>query len=567
MKRKPMEEKMLERLKVLYRAEAPAVLKRLLVLLHAYEEKLPKRAFDFSEKDAVLITYGDSFQQNNREPLAVLNDFVTEYLGDAISIVHVLPFFPYSSDDGFSVIDYREVNPDLGSWDDVHELGTGRTVMFDAVINHVSAKSREFQGFLKREEKYRNFFIVVGPEFDISRVFRPRALPLLTRFDTNRGNLDLWTTFSTDQIDLNYRDPDVLLYIIDVLLYYVLHGASIIRLDAIAFMWKESGTECLHLPQTHAAIKLFRNVFDMVAPHVKIITETNVPHSDNISYFGEGNDEAHMVYNFALPPLTVHALLTGDGSYLTQWASTLQLGNPKNYFYNFTASHDGIGLMPARGILPAVEIERLATATEKHGGKLGLKDNPDGTQSVYELNVSLFDLLSDPKADEPMERQVHRFVASQAVAMILAGVPALYYHSMVGSRNYYEGVERTGVRRAINREKLGLERLKGELSERGSRRELVYSALTRLLRERRKHRAFHPEGPQTVLSLHRQIFAVERQSPDGGEKILSIINLSDTPVSLQPKFRGRVDIITGTTLEKQIDLEPYGIRWLRGDGD
>lgn len=567
MKRKPMEEKMLERLKVLYRAEAPAVLKRLLVLLHAYEEKLPKRAFDFSEKDAVLITYGDSFQQNNREPLAVLNDFVTEYLGDAISIVHVLPFFPYSSDDGFSVIDYREVNPDLGSWDDVHELGTGRTVMFDAVINHVSAKSREFQGFLKGEEKYRNFFIVVGPEFDISRVFRPRALPLLTRFDTNRGNLDLWTTFSTDQIDLNYRDPDVLLYIIDVLLYYVLHGASIIRLDAIAFMWKESGTECLHLPQTHAAIKLFRNVFDMVAPHVKIITETNVPHSDNISYFGEGNDEAHMVYNFALPPLTVHALLTGDGSYLTQWASTLQLGNPKNYFYNFTASHDGIGLMPARGILPAVEIERLVTATEKHGGKLGLKDNPDGTQSVYELNVSLFDLLSDPNADEPMERQVHRFVASQAVAMILAGVPALYYHSMVGSRNYYEGVERTGVRRAINREKLGLERLKGELSERGSRRELVYSALTRLLRERRKHRAFHPEGPQTVLSLHRQIFAVERQSPDGGEKILSIINLSDAPVSLQPKFRGRVDIITGTTLEKQIDLEPYGIRWLRGDGD
>lgn len=567
MKRKPMEEKMLERLKVLYRAEAPAVLKRLLVLLHAYEEKLPKRAFDFSEKDAVLITYGDSFQQNNREPLAVLNDFVTEYLSNAISIVHVLPFFPYSSDDGFSVIDYREVNPDLGSWDDVHELGTGRTFMFDAVINHVSAKSREFQGFLKGEEKYRNFFIVVGPEFDISRVFRPRALPLLTRFDTNRGNLDLWTTFSTDQIDLNYRDPDVLLYIIGVLLYYVLHGASIIRLDAIAFMWKESGTECLHLPQTHAAIKLFRNVFDMVAPHVKIITETNVPHSDNISYFGEGNDEAHMVYNFALPPLTVHALLTGDGSYLTQWASTLQLENPKNYFYNFTASHDGIGLTPVRGILPAVEIERLVTATEKHGGKLGLKDNPDGTQSVYELNVSLFDLLSDPNADEPMERQVHRFVASQAVAMILAGVPALYYHSMVGSRNYYEGVERTGVRRAINREKLGLERLKGELSETGSRRELVYSALTRLLRERRKHRAFHPEGPQTVLSLHRQIFAVERQSPDGGEKILSIINLSDAPVSLQPKFRGRVDIITGTTLKRQIDLEPYGIRWLRGDGD
>ena len=567
MKKKPTETILLERLEVLYGEEAEAVLKKLLALLQDYEEKLPKNTFEFSEKDAVLITYGDSFQQKNKTPLTVLNDFASEYLSDAISIVHVLPFFPYSSDDGFSVIDYREVNPKLGSWEDIHTLCTGRTVMFDAVINHISAGSSEFQGFLTGDDKYKNFFIIVGPDFDTSRVFRPRALPLLTRFDTELGSLDLWTTFSTDQIDLNYESPEVLLYIIDVLLYYVGQGASIIRLDAIAFMWKESGTECLHLPQTHAAIKLFRNVFDMVAPHVKIITETNVPHNDNISYFGTGDDEAHMVYNFALPPLTVHALLTGDGSYLTRWASTLQMENPKNYFYNFTASHDGIGLMPVRGMLPDSEVDRLAAATEKHGGRLGLKDNPDGTQSVYELNISLFDLLSDPNGGEPIDLQVHRFIASQAVAMSLAGVPAFYYHSLVGSRNYHEGVKRTGVNRAINREKLQLDRVKAELREPGSRRELVYSALMHLLKERRKHRAFHPEGPQTVLSLNRQVFAVERQSPDSREKILSIINLSDKPVSLEPAFNGRVELLTGTTLEKKIDLEPFGIRWLLGDGD
>lgn len=567
MKKKPIETILLERLNVLYGEEAEAVLERLLALLHDYEKRLPKNTFEFSEKDAVLITYGDSFQQKNKKPLTVLNDFASEYLRDAISIVHVLPFFPYSSDDGFSVIDYREVNPKLGSWEDIHTLCAGRTVMFDAVINHISAESSEFRGFLTGDEKYKNFFIIVGPDFDTARVFRPRALPLLTRFDTKLGSLDLWTTFSTDQIDLNYESPEVLLYIIDVLLHYVGQGASIIRLDAIAFMWKESGTECLHLPQTHAAIKLFRNVFDMVAPHVKIITETNVPHEDNISYFGTGGDEAHMVYNFALPPLTVHALLTGDGSYLTRWASTLQMENPKNYFYNFTASHDGIGLVPVRGILPASEVDRLVEATEKHGGKLGLKDNPNGTQSVYELNVSLFDLLSDPNGDESIELQVHRFVASQAVAMSLAGVPAFYYHSLVGSRNYYEGVEKTGVGRAINREKLQLDEVKAELQEPGSRRELVYSALTHLLNERRRHSAFHPEGLQTVLSLHRQVFIVERQSPDGREKILSIINLSDKPVSLEPAFNGRVDLLTGTTLEKKIALEPYGIRWLLGDED
>ena len=562
MKRKPHEALFLERLTVLYGDKAEAVLTKLMTLLHDYEENLPQKTFDFSEKDAVLITYGDSFQQKQVKPLSVLNDFVSEYLHDAISIVHVLPFFPYSSDDGFSVIDYKKVNPELGSWKHIHSLCEGRTVMVDAVINHMSAKSRSFKGFLKGDAAYEYFFIAADTDFDTSRVFRPRALPLLTRFDTKRGSFNLWTTFSTDQIDLNFKNPEVLLYIIDVLLYYVQQGASIIRLDAIAFMWKESGTECLHLPQTHEAIKLFRNVFEMVAPHVKIITETNVPHEDNISYFGTGVDEAHMVYNFALPPLVVHALLSGDGYYLTRWASTLQMENPKNYFYNFTASHDGIGLMPVQGILPESEIDRLVIATEKHGGRLGLKDNPDGTQSVYELNVSLFDLLSNPQGGEALELQVNRFVASQAVAMCLAGVPAFYYHSILGSRNYSEGVKKTGVNRTINREKLQWDEVKADLRKPGSRRELVYSALICLLRERRKHAAFHPEGPQRVLDLHRQVFAVERQSPDGKETVLCLINLSDKSLVLNPGFKGRTDLLKGTTLATEIELEPYGIRWL-----
>jgi sucrose phosphorylase len=565
MKNKTGEASLLEKLELLYGEEAGSVLQRLMILIESHVHDLPKISFEFSEKDAVLITYGDSIQQKNRKPLAVLNDFATEYLQDAVSIVHVLPFFPYSSDDGFSVIDYKEVNPDLGSWDDIHALCRNRTVMFDAVINHMSVKSLAFQGFLDGNAAYGNYFIVADSDFDTSRVFRPRTLPLLTRFETRRGSFDVWTTFSADQADLNYKNPDVLLYIIDVLLFYVEQGASVIRLDAIAFMWKESGTECLHLPQTHAAIKLFRKIFNMVAPHVKIITETNVPHEDNISYFGTGGDEAHMVYNFALPPLTVHALLSGDGSYLSAWASNLQMNNPKNYFYNFTASHDGIGLMPVRGILPESEIDRLVEATEKHGGRLGLKDNPDGSQSVYELNISLFDLLSDPQGDETIELQVNRFVASQAIAMSLAGVPALYYHTLLGSRNYHEGVQKTGANRSINREKLQLDEVESELRQTGSRRELVYGALIHLLKERKKHSAFHPEGPQTVHEIHRQIFAVERQSPDGGENILSIINLSDETISVEPAFNGRTDVLSGAVLDSVFKLEPYGIAWLLGD--
>jgi glycosidase len=558
-----LEGRMLEKLIYLYTSRvARPVFKRLLRLLESYRSRIPQRKFDFSERDAVLITYGDSFQERGKKHLSALGAFLREYLQGTVTTIHVLPFFPFSSDDGFSVIDYRQVNPELGNWEDIHDLGRDFTIMFDAVINHISSKSREFAGFLRGEKRFRNYFIEVGPGFDVSKVFRPRALPLLTPFETREGTRQLWTTFSTDQLDLNYANPEVLLFIIDILLFYVVHGASIIRLDAIAFLWKESGTECLHLPQTHTVIKLFRNVFDLIAPHVKIITETNVPHRDNISYFGSGNDEAHMVYNFALPPLTVHALLTADGSYLSEWASGLQMMNPRNYFYNFTASHDGIGLMPVRGLLPPDEIDLLVRAAESHGGQLGLKDNPDSTQSVYELNISLFDLLSDPNAEEPLSLQVARFAASQAIAMSLAGVPALYYHSMVGSRNDYVGFEQTGIKRAINREKLQASSLRRELAVPGSRRALVFKTLSTLLKVRGKHRAFHPEGRQQILHLHPQVFAVERRSPDEGESLLALVNLSKESVRITQDFTGRTDMLSGRTLEGVLDMGPYEILWL-----
>ncbi len=535
---------------------------RLEKLMARYKNKIPIRNFEFSQEDVVLITYGDGFLKKGGKPLTSLYDFLTRHLKDTVSIVHILPFSPYSSDDGFSVIDYKQVNPELGSWEDITRLGTNFNLMFDAVINHISAKSKEFRGFLSGNEKYSDFFITVGPDYDTSKVFRPRALPLLTAFNTPWGKLNLWTTFSTDQIDLNYENPDVLLYIIDVLLFYVSQGASLIRLDAIAFLWKESTTKCLHLPQTHAVIKLFRLIFDYIAPHVKIITETNVPHRDNISYFGRGDDEAHMVYNFALPPLAVHAVVTGNASYLTDWAASLSLPGDRTWFYNFTASHDGIGLLPARGILPENEIETLIRTTERHRGKLGLKNNPDGSTSVYELNISLFDILSDPASSEPVSIKVSRLVASQAIALSLQGIPAIYYHTLVGSQNYYEGVEKTGVNRSINREKLSLERLEEELARPDSLQAQVFGRLKGLIDIRKKHSAFHPDGTQNIVKLDSGVFAVERISPDGGEAIMTMVNVTDTDRTVKQTKEYRRDVITGREFSGTVKIGPYEVLWL-----
>jgi sucrose phosphorylase len=553
----------------------------------------------FDQSDSILITYGDQVQEPGLPPLQSLTQFLLGRLKGIVPAVHLLPFFPYSSDDGFSVIDYSRVDPALGDWDDIARLGDAFDLMFDAVINHISAGSTWFQRFLRDDPVYTDYFITVEPGTDLSQVTRPRALPLLSPFRTPSGEKLVWTTFSADQIDLNYANPRVLLEVIKVLLDYVAKGASLIRLDAIAYLWKTIGTTCIHLEQTHRVVQLFRAVLDAVAPGVKLITETNVPHAENISYFGDGSNEAQMVYQFPLAPLILNAIQTGRSTHLSRWAAGLELPSDRVTFFNFTASHDGIGLMPAQGILSELEIRALVDQTLAHGGKVSYKANADGGQSVYELNISYFDALSDPGSDEPLETQIRRFIASQAIMLALQGVSGIYFHSLFGSRSWPAGVAETGRHRTINRQKLQRRELESELSDPDSIRHQVFKAYSHLLRQRASHPAFHPHGRQEVHFDDEALFVLLRTSPGGEEQILCIQNITnqeqryrlpasiasrDTPcgqdlTGLQPEspssrqvFRKHIrsfhliDLVSGERYnakdEPILTLQPYQTLWL-----
>jgi len=541
-------------------------------LLDRYRPLAPApRAAGLSARDAILITYADQVREPGTLPLRTLSDFAGQHLTGLVSAIHLLPFYPYSSDDGFAVIDYRAVRPAYGDWDDVARLGRRFRLMFDLVINHVSAQSAWFQGFLQDDPRYRDYFIVASAGADLSRVVRPRARPLLTRFATPGGAQAVWTTFSPDQIDLNYHQPDVLLEMIEVLLFYVAHGAEFVRLDAIAYLWKEFGTTCLHRPQTHQVVQLLRAVLDAVAPHVLLITETNVPHAENLSYFGDGRNEAQLVYNFALPPLVLHAFQTGSAETLSRWAAGLSLPSEQVTFLNFLASHDGIGLNPARGILAEAEIDALVERALAHGGRVSYKDNPDGTRSPYELNVNYFDALSDPGADEPLDTQVDRFMAAQAIMLALAGVPGIYAHSLFGSRGWPAGVQLAGHHRAINREKWDQAALERELADPTSRRSQVFRRYRRLLRVRAAHPAFHPHGEQRVLNAGPAVFAVLRRGPAGAGPVLCLHNVSGRPQSAGVDLAafgtppGRLtDLLTGRAIDarRAAHLGPYQVRWL-----
>ncbi len=557
-----------------------AAFDRLRTPVDGYRRRVPPvRASALTGRDAILITYGDQFRAPGEAPLRTLADFTRRHLGGLISTIHILPFYPYSSDDGFSVVDYRAVDPALGSWDDVRRIGQDFRLMFDAVINHVSAKSGWFRRFLQDDPAYRDWFITVDPGTDLSTVVRPRALPLLTPFETPSGVRHVWTTFSGDQIDLNYANPDVLLEIVDLLLFYVSQGAQLIRLDAIAYLWKEIGTPCIHLPQTHRVIRLFRAVLDEIAPHVSLVTETNVPHADNVSYFGDGYNEAQMVYNFALPPLVLHAFHTADASVLSRWAAHLfrpdgfqkPVGSERTTFFNFLASHDGIGLNPARGTpdVSGTDIDALVEQAQAHGGLVSMKNNRDGTRSPYELNVNYFDALSDPGAGEPIERQVDRFMAAQAIMLALVGVPGVYVHSLFGSRGWPEGVKQTGRYRTINRQKFDLARLERALADPDSLRSRVFRRYAELLRARAAHPAFDPYGVQRIVEINPAVFAVLRQGPPD---VLCLHNVSAQSqactIRLDSPVNTATDMLTGRALESgsghsfAVILESYEVLWL-----
>ena len=562
---------MRQRLRFLYGEEigdrAFAELER---LLDRFRARLPatgpRAAFD--ERDALLITYGDSILGPGMPPLRVLEAFAARHLAELVSGIHILPFFPYSSDYGFSVVDYERVNPELGDWDDVAALHRRFKLMFDFVLNHVSAESAWFQAFLRGEPPYDRFFITQDPAADLSGVTRPRTTPLLSRYETTDGERFVWTTFSRDQVDLNYAEPAVLLRMIEVLLTYVERGADLLRMDAVGYLWKQVGTSCIHLPQAHEVVKLFRDVLDAVAPQVAIVTETNVPHRDNVAYFGDGHDEAQMVYQFPLAPLVLDAIARGDADRLSGWAAGLETPSESTTFFNFLASHDGIGVVPARGILSDEDVGGLVWQVQRHGGEVSYKTNPDGSESPYELNATFFDALSDPSNEsEPWQTKLDRFICSQAIMLALAGVPGVYIHSLFGSHNDHAGYARSGWKRDLNHERLELAELERRLADHTTETARVFRAYTRLLAVRRAQPAFHPNAGQQVLAAGPAVFAL-RRGPRDGQVVLALHNVSGDSQRLEPRLLGDAlayaDLLSGRMVStgEPLELAPYEVLWL-----
>ena len=527
----------------------------------------------WSASDVLLIAYPDNINCQNTSPLQSLQRFLTEHLSNIISIVHVLPFFPSTGDDGFSVQNYFEVDEKLGDWGDVSELAKHSTIMADVVLNHCSVKNAWFTGYQNGDPEYANFFCTVPDDFDLTNIVRPRSSSLKEKFLVNGKESNIWCTFSGDQADLNFKNPRVLQKLIEVIFWYIEKGVRVFRLDAVAFIWKNSGTTGLSAPQAHLIVRLLRILVDYVDQGIILITETNLPVHENLSYFGNGN-EAHWIYNFTLPPLSIFTLMFGDATQMRRWSMGMPPAPPGTAYLNFLSSHDGIGLRPIEGVLTDQQLDQMVSQLEHNGSLFSWRNISQSEQKIYEANITLFDSLLRIPSDPSGEFKIERYLAANCIMLGLEGVPAFYLNALFATGNDVEGVSKTGSNRAINRHKWSKTELENRLKSPNNIENLVFKSLDELISIRKCQPAFHPNATQFTLQLESCFFGIWRQSIDRCQSVFAITNVTHLEQSLRLSHLNLVfsdrwfDLISGDEImnsDSSLSFLPYQTYWISNE--
>ena len=547
--------------------------KKINKLINIYKDKEPKNSTKdyWSENTILLITYADSINRGlSGKTLNDFGKFYKQYLEKFINSIHFLPFFPSSGDGGFSVKNHNDVDKAYGTWEDIQSLSKKANIMTDLVLNHSSSKGDWYKNFLDDKNPGKNYFYVVDKNYDCSKVVRPRDHDLLTEIELQNKKKFLWCTFSHDQIDLNFKNPDVLLEFIRLILKLSSYGIKIFRLDAVAFIWKQPGTTCLNLSQTHEIIKLLRDIVDQLDKNLIIVTETNLPKQENLSYFGK-NDEAHWIYNFSLPPLIVNTFLFEDSVALTKWSMKMPPAQLGNAYLNFIASHDGIGMRPAEGVLSDKEIKKMLQRLKKNGSKFSMRKLSNNEEKVYEANISLFNALQFTDSDLKGKFALKRFIAAHCIILAIEGVPAFYFNSLFATKNDEETFASTGVKRNLNRYKWHYSTLVNLIKTNNTIEKNCYETFKKLISIRKIQPAFHPNATQFTLNLDKNIFAVWRQSRDRKQSIFALTNVSSKTIRLNTNKINLIDDEqwfdllsqeTKITDDQYIKLMPFQSLWI-----
>jgi len=429
-----------------------------------------------AENKIMLITYADSMGKN----LMDLENVIDKYFSKAIAGIHILPFFPSSGDRGFAPVDYHKVDSAFGSWNDIERLSKKYYLMFDYMINHISAQSEYYKDFLAKKDgsKYRDLFIRYKDfwangeptEEEVAAIYKrkPRA-PYADAHFLDGTQEKVWCTFDEEQIDINCKSDTAKKFIKDNLMCLCNHGASIIRLDAFAYAAKKAGTSCFFIePDVWEFLEECKQIIGKY--DVELLPEIH----EHYTMQKKIANKDYYVYDFALPMLLINGLYYGKTEYLKHW---LEICPRKQY--TTLDTHDGIGVVDVRDLLPDQEIDRTREDIFKFGANVKKIYNTAAYNNldVYQVNCSYYSALGDDDA----------YLLARAVQFFAPGIPQVYYVGLLAGKNDLELLEETKVGRNINRHYYTLAEIDQEVTR------PVVQKLMKLMEFRNTYPAFDGE--------------------------------------------------------------------------
>ena len=540
-------------------------IREIIYLINKYNKNRKKEDLKINESTSLVICYGNSVTDGNKKSLKVFNKFYKKYLKNNFDSVHFLPFYPSSSDSGFAVKDHYKIEPRLGSWKDVKLISKNCNLMADLVINHSSARGLWFSNFLKNKSPGKDYFFTVDKNFNSKKVIRPREHKLLKKIKLSNETKYLWRTFSPDQIDLNFKNPKVLIRFIKIIFNLINNGVRIFRLDAIAYLWKENGNTCINHTNTHNIIKFIRLVFNLLKTECIIITETNLPEKENLSYFGN-NDEANWIYNFSLAPILVYSLLFEDSNKITKWSKNFPIAKLNNNYLNFIASHDGIGMRPTEGILSTNTQKKFLIRLKKNGGEFSYRKVQGVKKKVYEANITLFNAFKCSDFDKSGIFGFERYMAAHTIMISFDGIPAIYFNSMFGNSNDNSKYIISGNKRDLNRYRWNKDKIEDHLKDQNSKQNKYYKNMSNILAIRSKQKAFHPNAIRKTLKLGTNFFGIKRVSTDNKQSIYCITNMTSKLQLLKLNknifYKRKLFKSKLTKKSGKIQFDPFQTVWL-----
>ncbi len=533
-----------------------------------YEEISEDKKWD--ESYAVLITYADGVYKKGEATLVTLRELLSKYFGSLSKVVHILPFLKSTSDGGFAVSSHKSIDEKFGSWEDLNSISNNHFLMADLVLNHVSSSHPWVQQFIKCQEPGLSNVFSPSQDLDWKNVIRPRSSSLFSQINTEDGQKQVWTTFGPDQVDLNWLNPKMTVEFLHLIITYLSNGIKWLRLDAVGFIWKESGTTCLHLPKAHSIVKILRILLNDLLKDGVLITETNVPQKENLSYLIP-EDEADMAYNFPLPPLLLEAIITSRADILNSWICDWPELPETTTLFNFTASHDGVGLRALEGLMNEQRIKDLLINCEKRGGLVSHRRLSNGVDKPYELNISWWSAMEDPGRDSN-RFQYERFLLTQLFVMSLKGVPAFYLPALLASENDIKNFSMTGQRRDLNREKFKSENLAAVFKNPESNANKNLRYLRSAMDVRAKLPQFHPQSQMECLSKSRSDIVVIKRGI-GSKAIFTIHNMTENKINyrfMDYEFNKLIKndlnmqdyLTTNKYNSNNIELDPFQVIWL-----